>query len=50
MTQASHEKWKFLNGVDSPADVKKLKVGELRTLADEIRRFILTSVSKTGGH
>ncbi len=50
MTQASHEKWKFLNGVDSPADVKKLKVGELRTLADEIRRFILASVSKTGGH
>jgi len=50
MTQVSHEKWKFLNGVDSPADVKKLKVGELRTLADEIRRFILNSVSKTGGH
>lgn len=50
MTQASHKKWKFLNGVNSPADVKKLKVGELRTLADEIRRFILNSVSKTGGH
>ena len=50
MTQASNEKWKFLNEVNSPADVKKLNVEQLITLADEIRRFILTSVSKTGGH
>ncbi len=50
MTQALHEKWKFLNGLKSPADVKKLKVEQLRTLAEEIRRFILNSVSKTGGH
>jgi len=50
MTEISHEKRSFLNGVNSPADVKKLSVPELRTLAEEIRRFILNSVSKTGGH
>ena len=50
MTETPHEKRSFLNGVDSPADVKKLKVEQLKALAEEIRRFILTSVSKTGGH
>jgi 1-deoxy-D-xylulose-5-phosphate synthase len=50
MTETPHEKRSFLNGVDSPADVKKLKVEQLKALAEEMRRFILTSVSKTGGH
>ena len=41
---------KLLEQVNSPADVKKFSVPELRALAEEIRQFILTSVSKTGGH
>jgi 1-deoxy-D-xylulose-5-phosphate synthase len=41
---------KFLEQINSPADVKKLSVPELQILADEIRQFILDSVSKTGGH
>jgi len=40
----------LLEQIDSPADVKKLSVPQLKSLADEIRRFILSSVSKTGGH
>ncbi|OHB62707.1 MAG: hypothetical protein A2Y77_16060 [Planctomycetes bacterium RBG_13_62_9] len=40
----------YLEKVDYPADLKKLQVAELETLADEIRQFILDSVSKTGGH
>ncbi|MHC4684815.1 MAG: 1-deoxy-D-xylulose-5-phosphate synthase [Planctomycetota bacterium] len=48
--QKSDEKSKFLNGVESPADVKKLSTLELKILADEIRQFILETVSKTGGH
>jgi 1-deoxy-D-xylulose-5-phosphate synthase len=40
----------LLEQINSPADVKKLEVEQLRALADEIRRFILNSVSKTGGH
>ncbi len=48
--QQSDEKEKLLNGVNSPADIKKLSVTQLATLAEEIRRFILGSVSKTGGH
>jgi len=41
---------KLLEQVNSPADIKKLSVPELQTLAEEIRQFILGSVSKTGGH
>jgi len=40
----------LLQQVNSPADVKKLASAQLKTLADEIRQFILDSVSQTGGH
>jgi 1-deoxy-D-xylulose-5-phosphate synthase len=40
----------LLEQVNSPADVKNLSVPQLKMLADEIRQFILDSVSKTGGH
>jgi len=41
---------KLLDQINSPADVKKLSVPDLKVLAQEIRQFILDSVSKTGGH
>ena len=41
---------KYLEKISSPADLKKLPVAELEGLAEEIRQFILHSVSKTGGH
>lgn len=41
---------KLLDQINSPADVKRLSVSQLTLLADEIRNYILTSVSKTGGH
>ena len=41
---------KLLEQIESPADLKKLSVRQMTGLADEIRQFILTSVSKTGGH
>ena len=39
-----------LNSIDTPADLKKLPREELPALAEELRQFILDSVSKTGGH
>ena len=39
-----------LNSVNSPDDLRKLTREELPALADELREFILDSVSKTGGH
>lgn len=41
---------KILDGIDSPADLKGLDLEELTELAGEIRRFMLETVSKTGGH
>jgi 1-deoxy-D-xylulose-5-phosphate synthase len=40
----------LLDQIDSPDDLKKLSVGQMVALADEIRRLILDSVSRTGGH
>jgi len=40
----------LLEQIESPDDVKKLSVSQLQGLADELRQFILDSVSKTGGH
>ncbi|NBW53583.1 MAG: 1-deoxy-D-xylulose-5-phosphate synthase, partial [Betaproteobacteria bacterium] len=40
----------LLDKINSPKDLKKLKRNELTKVCDEIRTFIIESVSKTGGH
>ena len=40
----------LLERVNSPADLKALSLEQLGHLAEEIREFILNSVSQTGGH
>jgi 1-deoxy-D-xylulose-5-phosphate synthase len=40
----------ILDTIHSPADLKGLDRRELKKLADELRGFLLDSVSKTGGH
>ncbi|MBW4040488.1 MAG: 1-deoxy-D-xylulose-5-phosphate synthase, partial [Acidobacteria bacterium] len=40
----------ILQGIRSPADVKKLSMPELEQLAAEIRERLIVGVSKTGGH
>ena len=40
----------LLDQIKSPADLKKLAPDRLPLLAAEIRRFLIDSVSKTGGH
>lgn len=40
----------MMDKVNSPADLKKLKIGELLQYAKEVRGFLIQSVSKTGGH
>ncbi len=42
--------YKYLDSVSSPADVRKLSNAEIKSLAGEIRAFLIDSVSKTGGH
>ena len=40
----------FLENINSPADLKKLKREDLPSLAGEIRQRLLEVISKTGGH
>lgn len=41
---------KLLDKIDSPKDLKALSLDELYALADEMRRYMITAVSKNGGH
>ncbi len=41
---------KLLDTVHSPADIKKLSIPQLETLAQEIRERLILTLSKTGGH
>ena len=40
----------LLNHINDPADLRRLPRAQLKPLADELRAFVLDSVSKTGGH
>src|SRR5439155_27237966 len=40
----------ILDRITSPADVRSLSEPELRALGEEIRQFLVATVSKTGGH
>ncbi|HET7634660.1 MAG TPA: 1-deoxy-D-xylulose-5-phosphate synthase [Burkholderiales bacterium] len=42
--------YELLETINDPADLRKLDRRQLLQLADELRRFLLESVSETGGH
>jgi len=42
--------YKVLDSINSPQDLKKLNMNELKELSREIREFLVDNISKTGGH
>ena len=40
----------LLQKIDDPSQMKELSIAELKELADQLREFIIQSVSKSGGH
>ena len=40
----------MLEKIQKPNDIKKIPADQLPALAEEIRKFIIESLSKTGGH
>ncbi|MBI3771354.1 MAG: 1-deoxy-D-xylulose-5-phosphate synthase [Gammaproteobacteria bacterium] len=40
----------LLDTLESPADLRRMSVAELEHVASEVRRFLIRSVSSTGGH
>ena len=43
-------KYKFLDFINFPSDLKKLSNSDLKILSNEIRDKMIEAVSKTGGH
>src|SRR3990167_6027814 len=41
---------RLLDGIDGPADIRKLKLEQLSTLAQEVREEVISVVSEAGGH
>ena len=50
MSTANPSSYPLLQSIGDPADLRRLPRGELKPLADELRAYVLDSVSKTGGH
>lgn len=42
--------YSLLQTIDDPSDLRRLSRAELKTLAQQLRAYVLDSVSKTGGH
>lgn len=42
--------YKYLKDINFPSDLRKLSVQDLRVVCNEVREFLVDSVSKTGGH
>lgn len=47
---SDESKYKILFKVNSPADIKKLSLAELKTLCTEIREYMVDVISQIGGH
>jgi 1-deoxy-D-xylulose-5-phosphate synthase len=41
---------RFLKSINYPIDLKKLNLMDLRQLADEVREYLIDTISKIGGH
>jgi len=41
---------RFLSEINSPADLRRLRVEDLQEVADEVREFIIDTCSRVGGH
>ena len=48
--QEKKMEYQYINKIDSPADLKKLKVEELPAVCAELRDFIIEALSKNPGH
>ncbi len=44
------DKYKFLQNINSPKDLRRLLVEDLPTVCDEVREFMIDTITKIGGH
>ncbi|HAY33530.1 MAG TPA: 1-deoxy-D-xylulose-5-phosphate synthase [Ignavibacteria bacterium] len=50
MSEYNINNTKFLKDIDYPKDLKKLNLMNLRELADEVREYLIDTISRIGGH
>jgi 1-deoxy-D-xylulose-5-phosphate synthase len=46
----SDRMWKYISRIENPADLKKLDINALKDVCQEIREYLIDTISKTGGH
>ncbi len=46
----AHSHYPLLEQINHPADLRRLPVNQLAPLCDELRQFLIETISKTGGH
>lgn len=46
----SPNQYRFLSQIESPADLRKLSVADLKVVCTEVRDFLIDTISKVGGH
>jgi len=44
------KKYKFLDKINFPSDLKKISESELQNVSNELREETISAVSETGGH
>ena len=50
MSEFDLSKTNFLKDINYPVDLRKLNLMDLRGLADEVREYLIDTISKIGGH
>ena len=50
METKNKDEYKLLKNINSPDDIKKLDITQLERLSGEIREFLISKLSVTGGH
>jgi len=50
ISSATSRPMSLLQNINSPTDLRRLQLEQLPTLADEIRQYILETMSRVGGH
>ncbi|MFQ6022438.1 MAG: 1-deoxy-D-xylulose-5-phosphate synthase [Acidiferrobacterales bacterium] len=47
---SNNKKYRILENIDKPEDLRRLPPSKLESLADELRDFLIQSISQCGGH
>ena len=50
MTEADKRNYLYLDDIDFPADLRAVAIEHIPNVCSELRNFLLTSVSRSGGH